>query len=80
MYISYYAGGLRVVDIDGEQVTEVGTFIAEGGNNFWGVQAFIGSDGEEYIAASDRDIGLCHLPVQPLTDAHRCEPSRAPST
>jgi hypothetical protein len=57
-YISYYAGGLRVVDIDGEQIAEVGTYIAEGGNNFWGVQAFIGSDGEEYIAMSDRDMGL----------------------
>jgi hypothetical protein len=57
-YISYYAGGLRVVDIDGEQIAEVGAYIAEGGNNFWGVQAFIGSDGEEYIAMSDRDMGL----------------------
>jgi hypothetical protein len=57
-YISYYAGGLRVVDLDNEQITEVGAYIAEGGNNFWGVQAFIGSDGKEYIAMSDRDMGL----------------------
>ncbi len=57
-YISYYAGGLRVVDIRNNQIVEVGKYIAEGGNNFWGVQAFIGADGKEYIAMSDRDLGL----------------------
>jgi hypothetical protein len=58
VYISYYAGGLRVIDISTGEIVEVGHYIAEGGNNFWGVQAFIGSDGEEYIAMSDRDMGL----------------------
>jgi hypothetical protein len=57
-YISYYAGGLRVVDIVNDELVEVGHFVDEGGNNFWGVQAFIGSDGKEYVAASDRDHGL----------------------
>lgn len=65
VYISYYAGGLRVVDIDGGQITEVGTYIADGGNNFWGVQAFIGADGQEYIAMSDRDMGLFIFQYQP---------------
>jgi hypothetical protein len=56
-YISYYAGGLRVVEIEDEEIVETGSFIDEGGNNFWGVQTFV-SGGVEYVAASDRDFGL----------------------
>jgi hypothetical protein len=65
-YISYYAGGLRVVKIASPekkgkkatpQLLEVGAFIDDGGNNFWGVQVFE-RDGTEYVAASDRDYGL----------------------
>ena len=65
-YISYYAGGLRVVEIrttvaddgtESHEIVETGHYIAEGGNNFWGVQAFV-SGGKEYIAMSDRDLGL----------------------
>jgi hypothetical protein len=56
-YLSYYAGGLRVVEVDGDGITEVAAFIDEGGNNFWGIEAFE-RDGVEYIAASDRDKGL----------------------
>jgi hypothetical protein len=36
---------------------EVGAFIDEGGNNFWGVEVHeVG--GEQYVLASDRDFGL----------------------
>ena len=56
-YLSYYAGGLRVVKIVDDQLVEVGSFIDDGGNNFWGVQVFEGR-GQEYVAASDRDFGL----------------------
>jgi hypothetical protein len=56
-YFSYYAGGFRVTKIVGDQLTEVGHFIDEGGNNFWGVQVF-SHNGKEYVAASDRDYGL----------------------
>ena len=60
-YFSYYAGGFRVARIDesgGEPaLEEVGHFIDEGGNNFWGVQVFE-HDGRELVAASDRDFGL----------------------
>jgi hypothetical protein len=56
-YLSYYAGGLRVIRIVDEEIQEVGRFIDEGGNNFWGVQVFE-QDGKEYVAASDRDFGL----------------------
>ncbi len=60
-YFSYYAGGFRVARIDesGEApaLEEVGHFIDEGGNNFWGVQVFE-HDGRELVAASDRDFGL----------------------
>ena len=57
-YISYYAAGLRVIKIEKNEIVEVGSFIDEGGNNFWGVQTFVGDDGVEYVAASDRDFGL----------------------
>lgn len=56
-YYSYYAGGFRVTRIVDDQLVETGHFIDEGGNNFWGVQAFQ-HDGQEYVAASDRDFGL----------------------
>jgi len=56
-YFSYYSGGFRVVDISNGEIQEVGRFIDEGGSNLWGVQTFE-QDGQEYVAASDRDFGL----------------------
>ena len=56
-YISYYAGGFRVVEINNGRLVEVGSYIAQNGNNFWGVEVFK-RDGKEYVAASDRDFGL----------------------
>jgi hypothetical protein len=59
VYFSYYAGGFRVARIDtvAQTLNEVGHFIDDEGNNFWGVQVF-DHDGDEYVAASDRDFGL----------------------
>jgi hypothetical protein len=60
-YISYYAGGFRVVQFGPSGITEVGHYIAEGGNNFWGVQTHrLPGDPTEtdYVLASDRDSGL----------------------
>ena len=56
-YLSYYSGGLRVIEVSEEGIEEVGAFIDEGGNNFWGVETFE-QDGVEYAALSDRDFGL----------------------
>ena len=56
-YLSYYAGGFRVLKIVGTELEEAGHFIDVGGNNFWGVQVFK-SGGQELVAASDRDFGL----------------------
>ena len=56
-YLAYYSGGLRVITVGPEGITEVGAFIDEGGNNFWGVEVFE-RDGVEYAALSDRDFGL----------------------
>ena len=36
-YFSYYAGGFRVARFNKKGITEVGRFIDQGGNNFWGV-------------------------------------------
>ncbi|TMR09693.1 hypothetical protein ETD86_42605 [Nonomuraea turkmeniaca] len=56
-YFSYYSAGFRVTRIVAGKIQEVGHFIDEGGNNFWGVQVFE-HNGQEYVAASDRDHGL----------------------
>jgi len=57
VYFAYYAGGFRVVRIEGDQLVEVGHYIAEGGSNFWGVQVWEHA-GREYVLASDRDHGV----------------------
>jgi hypothetical protein len=56
-YFSYYAGGFRVLRIEGDKLVEAGRFIDVNGNNLWGVQVFE-HEGEEYVAASDIDFGL----------------------
>lgn len=57
LYFSYYSGGFRVVEIENDELVEKGHYIDGSGNNFWGVQVFQ-QDGQEYVAASDRDHGL----------------------
>ncbi len=69
-YLSYYSGGLRVVEYGKDGLREVGSYIAEGGNNFWGVEfhqlpkgngkgkAKSGPASNSLILASDRDTGL----------------------
>jgi hypothetical protein len=61
-YISYYSGGLRVLkyrDAAGNpDLTEAGAYIAEGGNNFWGVEVHKHPNGQKYVLASDRDSGV----------------------
>lgn len=57
VYVSYYAGGFRVLKIEDNRLREVGRFIDQGGNDIWGVQVFT-RGGTEYVAASDRDFGL----------------------
>jgi hypothetical protein len=56
-YLSYYAGGLRSLEIVNDELVEVGGYLDANGNNFWGVEAFV-RDGCTYIAGSDRDSGL----------------------
>jgi hypothetical protein len=57
-YSSYYAGGFRVVSFGADGIKEEGSFVDEGGNNFWGVEQFTDAAGNRLIAASDRDYGL----------------------
>ena len=57
VYVSYYAAGFRVLRIVDNELTEVGHYTDQNGNNFWGVQVFE-FEGHEYVAASDRDSGL----------------------
>nr|AKQ20704.1 hypothetical protein [uncultured bacterium] len=57
-YLSYYAGGFRVVEYGPGGIREVGAFIDEGGNNFWGVEVWRDENGVKYVLGSDRDFGL----------------------
>jgi hypothetical protein len=57
-YISYYTGGFRVVSYGAGGMKEVGRFIDQGGNNFWGVEVHKHPNGQKYVLASDRDSGI----------------------
>ncbi|MBW3551804.1 MAG: NAD-glutamate dehydrogenase [Proteobacteria bacterium] len=67
-YVSYYAAGLRIIDVSTGKIVEKGAFIDEGGNNFWGVETFT-AGGKEYVAASDRDLGLYLYEYTPVNAA-----------
>jgi hypothetical protein len=58
-YFSWYAGGFRVFDIsDPANPAELGHYIDDKGNNFWGVALAEDGDGNRIVLASDRDYGL----------------------
>ncbi|HET9441838.1 MAG TPA: hypothetical protein VFO65_00870, partial [Acidimicrobiales bacterium] len=58
-YVSWYDAGMRVLRFGPGGIEEVGHYIAEGGNDFWGVEAYRAPDSEEtLILGSDRDSGL----------------------
>ena len=65
-YLSYYAAGLRAIQIQCTnaadtstcELVEVGGYLDPEGNDFWGVETFVGEDGMTYILASDMDSGL----------------------
>ncbi len=60
-YLSYYAGGIRSLEIKCGgpkcELKEVGGYLDPNGNDFWGVEAFV-RDGQTIILGSDRDSGL----------------------
>jgi hypothetical protein len=57
-YVSWYSGGLRVVDYSGGNLKEVGHHIDTNGNDHWGVELNVRRDGRLFVLASDRDYGL----------------------
>ena len=59
-YISYYNAGARVVKFGQGGIQEVGFFIDEGGNHFWGTfpHRLRGKRGAPLLLFSDRDHGL----------------------
>jgi Bacterial Ig domain/RTX calcium-binding nonapeptide repeat (4 copies) len=57
-YSAYYAGGMRVFRFGDGGLDQVGKFIDEGGNDFWGVEQFTTPQGDRLFAGSDRDFGL----------------------
>ena len=68
-YLSYYSGGFRVLDTAGGKLEEVGAFIDEGGNNFWGVEVAKVRNYGQVVLASDRDFGLYVLQYAPPVTA-----------
>jgi hypothetical protein len=59
-YFAHYSGGIRVTRFDDTSIEEVGRFIDQGGNDFWGVQLTdkFTAAGDRIVAYSDRDYGL----------------------
>lgn len=57
-YLAWYDAGFRVVRYGPSGIEEVGHFIDEGGNDFWGVEHTTTRRGQDIILASDRDFGL----------------------
>ena len=57
-YFSWYAAGFRVASYDDTGIDEVGAFIDQGGNDFWGVALAEDENGDRIVLASDRDYGL----------------------
>lgn len=57
-YLAWYDAGFRVVKYGAGGIQEVGHFIDEGGNDFWGVQLTSNRVGQDLVLASDRDYGL----------------------
>jgi hypothetical protein len=61
-YFAWYSGGFRVAKFSETSIQEVGHFIDQGGNNFWGVQITDQTHGprggRRVVLASDRDFGL----------------------
>jgi hypothetical protein len=68
-YFSHYAAGFRVAEFGSGGIQEVGAFIDEGGNNFWGVfpigdetagHGYRGDvrESNPFVLASDMDFGL----------------------
>ncbi|HXV56490.1 MAG TPA: hypothetical protein VD704_01355, partial [Gaiellaceae bacterium] len=59
-YLSYYSGGMRVLEYGRDGLKEVGHFVDEDGNNFWGIEVHKLRQLKKptVILASDRDSGL----------------------
>jgi hypothetical protein len=59
-YLSYYAGGVRVIEYGPDGLEEVGHYIDEDGNDFWGIEVHKLRQLKKptVILGSDRDSGL----------------------
>jgi hypothetical protein len=60
-YLSYYAGGIRSLEIQCAgascSLVEVGGYLDPLGNDFWGIETFV-RDGVSYSIGSDMDYGI----------------------
>lgn len=64
-YLSYYAGGIRALQITCQRpkdpstcrLVETGGYLDPNGNEFWGIETFV-REGVTYIAGSDLDFGV----------------------
>jgi hypothetical protein len=73
-YLSYYAGGMRAIEIQCSdpsdertcELVETGGYLDPNGNDFWGVETF-SKNGRTFVLGSDMDDGLW------IFEAHRHE-------
>ena len=56
-FLSYYAGGMRALQVKDGKLVEIGGYLDPVGNDFWGVETFV-RDRTTYVLGSDMDSGL----------------------
>jgi hypothetical protein len=64
-FLSYYAGGIRAIEIRCSspsnvstcRLAETGGYLDPRGNQFWGIETFV-RDGVTYAVGSDMDYGI----------------------
>lgn len=71
-YAAWYAGGARVLKWGSNGLSEVGHFIDEQGNDFWGISTIKRGRKKPLLVFSDRDFGLYVLKYTGKAGEGRC--------
>ena len=74
---SWYAAGFRVASFDDTGIDEVGAFIDQGGNDFWGVALAEDENGDRIVSCQRPGLRPVHLPIHRSVGALSPEVRRA---
>lgn len=68
------SGGIRAIDIRNGQLVEVGGYLDPNGNDFWGVESFVGAHGKTYVSAATATAACgCSVGISPMDEAKLSE-------